>query len=96
MAIIQLTEKHRERLREYIVFLSNSDRFNPNEKQWHSCQRDAFLEMINILYTILDDNQYDDDELILAYDVGFNYDNRIMQTRRSLLNKLEKFFICWS
>ena len=85
MAIIELTEKHRERLKEYAVFLSNTDRFNPNEIQY-------YFIIVNLLETILDDNQYDDDELILA-DVGLNYDYRIMQTCSSLLNKLEAFYM---
>jgi hypothetical protein len=85
MAIIQLTEKHRERLKEYGAFLSDTDRFNQNEIQY-------YFIIVNLLETILDDNQYDDDELILA-DVGLNYDYRIIQTCSSLLNKLEKFYM---
>lgn len=85
MAIIQLTEKHRKRLKEYVVFLSNTDRFNPKEIQY-------YFYIVNFLETILDDNQYDDDESIQA-DVGLNYDRRIIHTYSSLLNKLEKFYM---
>jgi hypothetical protein len=82
MAIIQLTENHRKRLKEYIVFLSDSKRFNRTTF--------GFLyNVVRLIEIILDDNEYDGDALVVE-DVGLLKEEG--QTYSDLLNWLEKLY----
>jgi hypothetical protein len=82
MAIIQLTENHRKRLKEYIGFLSDSKRFNRTTF--------GFLyNVVRLIEIILDDNEYDGDALVVE-DIGLLKEEG--QTYSDLLNRVEKLY----
>ena len=85
MAIIRLTEKHRKRLKEYCIFLSDTKRFNRTNFN-------DFYTIVRLIEIILDDNEYDGDALVVE-DVGQTWENGLVQTYSHLLNRVEKFYV---